>query len=69
MVAGALHPDRTERPWVPRYNILAISGEIREKTRYLLIKIYPRRWSEEFSQFMADFSPEASPVRPLEYLV
>ncbi len=67
IVAGALHPDRREKPWIPRYNIFEVSGELTDKTRLVRLRVYPRRWSEEFRQFMADFTPEAQDVRQLEF--
>ncbi len=67
IIAGALHPDRREKPWIPRYNILQISTEITERARILSINVYPRRWSEEFGLFMADYTPEAKEVRALQF--
>lgn len=68
IVSGALHPDRREKPWIPRYNIIAISGSIRGEDKSTTIKIFPRRWSEEFRQFMADFTPTGDPDRTIEFL-
>lgn len=66
IVSGALHPDRREKPWVPRYNIVELSGELTEQTTQITIRIYPRRWSDEFRQFMADYTPSAAPDRKHE---
>lgn len=65
--AGALQPDRRERPWSPRYNVLQFSGEAVEKGPRLTVRIYPRRWSEEFRQFMADYTPNAEEFRDYEF--
>jgi 3',5'-cyclic AMP phosphodiesterase CpdA len=65
--AGALQPDRREKPWTPRYNILQVSGELAGKSHRLKLSIYPRRWSDEFRVFMADFRPDASEVREYEF--
>jgi hypothetical protein len=67
VVAGALHPDRREKPWIPRYNILEISGELDQTTRMLSVKVHPRRWNEEFYQFMADYTPDAREIREYKF--
>lgn len=67
IVAGALHPDRREKPWVPRYNILQMSAEVLSSGKTLNIDIYPRRWSDEFRTFMADFAPNASEARHIAF--
>ena len=69
IISGALHPDRREQPWTPRYNIFEVSGELTgSSARLVSIRIYPRRWSHEFRQFMADYSPEAYDFRQHEFL-
>jgi hypothetical protein len=67
IIAGAFQPDRREAPWIPRYNVLEIAGELTDKARLLQIRVYPRRWSDEFRRFMADFTPDAADVRAFEF--
>lgn len=63
IAAGAIQPDRREQPWTPRYNIIQLTGEILEKARRVQIQIFPRRWNDEFRQFMADYTPDAAERR------
>ena len=67
LISGALQPDRRVPPWVPRYNVLQITGQLSDKENLLKVDIYPRRWSIEFRQFMADFTPEAVQQRHFEF--
>jgi predicted phosphodiesterase len=52
--AGAMHPDREEKEWRPRYNwiTLEVSGE--PTARVLNVKIFPRVLSEAEPKFVAD---------------
>lgn len=67
IAAGAVQPDRREKLWTPRYNILQISGEFVADAQRVVIRIYPRKWSEEFRTFIADFTPDAKDVREYEF--
>jgi predicted MPP superfamily phosphohydrolase len=43
MVAGAVHPERREPNWLPRYNFVEVDVEIRsDGARHLVVKVYPR---------------------------
>ncbi|QDU53000.1 metallophosphoesterase [Gimesia panareensis] len=53
LVAGAVHPDKRESNWVPRYNWISISIEV-DSSRKLKIRVYPRIWSEDKTQFQTD---------------
>lgn len=55
VIAGAFHPDRAEPQWLPRYSALAFSVVDDRRLRF---RVYPRRWTFESMQFMADFTPE-----------
>lgn len=55
LVAGAAHPSRAEKNWVPRYNALSVFVETSsDSKRRLCIKIYPRVWHENSHCFTAD---------------
>jgi hypothetical protein len=70
LASGALQPDPTEAQWLPRYNIIQVSGRIVDGgTHELLIAVFPRRWNSEFSCFMADFTPEREEARRQAYPV
>lgn len=54
--AGAVHPSRTEKAWLPRYNWISLRTATGGPERLLHVEIYPRVWSEERTGFMADFN-------------
>lgn len=64
LIAGAIHPDRRETQWQPRYAAIAITTI---DDRHLKLEIYPRRWSDEEFLFMADYNSQGKKVR--EYTV
>lgn len=49
--AGAVHPERREKEWIPRYNFIKISPESASSAR---ISIYPRVWHED--GFVPDYN-------------
>jgi hypothetical protein len=46
LVAGAVHPFRAERNWVPRYNCLSLEVEGTGNDRRLSVDVYARVWSQ-----------------------
>jgi predicted phosphodiesterase len=58
LTAGAVHPDRGEVNWQPRYNWLtmAVSGE--GDSRRLEVDVYPRVWTDDEVLFRADYNSE-----------
>ena len=56
IVAGAVHPDRRENAWRPRYNWIHVDVENTGGQRRLNIAVYPRIWSDENANFAADFN-------------
>lgn len=56
VVAGAVHPDRAEVGWRPRYNWLTVEVGGTAKERILAVKIFPRVWPEGGESFTADFT-------------
>jgi calcineurin-like phosphoesterase family protein len=55
--AGAMHPDRREPKWQPRYNILSI-GISRIEKRMLHVSISPRIWNDVEKIFTAEAGRE-----------
>ena len=56
VVAGAVHPDRREPKWRPRYNLIGFSVEAESNVRKLVVDHYPRVWGETEPKFGADFN-------------
>lgn len=57
IVAGATHPSRLEKSWIPRYNTITILVEVDENyKRRLHIRIYPRIWNEHKQVFSPDYN-------------
>ncbi|WP_434301400.1 metallophosphoesterase [Corallococcus exiguus] len=54
LVAGAMHPERRERDWVPTYNILEIS---RRDADHINLRLFQRRWHQSETCFVADRNP------------
>ena len=55
VAAGAVHPDRRERGWKPRYNwmTLAVAGQADQRT--LEVTVHPRVWGADDLKFVADY--------------
>ena len=66
VIAGALHPSRSESNWLPRYEALAISAR---DARHLSLRIYPRRWSTEELRFIGDYNSEGQDYRDYALVV
>ena len=54
LVAGAMHPDRRERSWVPTYNVLEIE---RRDSEHIGLRLYRRRWCQPETSFTAERDP------------
>lgn len=54
IVAGAVHPNRRERDWLPRYNLLSLVVSVGNE-RELYATIYPRIWSPDENKFKGDY--------------
>ena len=67
IIAGATHPDRKEKKWLPRYNVLSIHITNDGETRKLILEIYPRVWSEEDNIFKADYDSKGADVRSFSF--
>jgi hypothetical protein len=55
--SGALHPERDEAGWDPRYNIIQISVDGQGQDRRLLIYIFERQWQVAEKRFGAVLNP------------
>lgn len=60
LIAGAVHPDRREINWDPRYSFIAVRLDPEGR---LHIRVYPRRWTREETRFMGDFNSKGSDYR------
>lgn len=60
LIAGAVHPDRNEPNWQPRYTAICVTAL---NDAALGLRLYPRRWTAEESKFMADFNSEGHDYR------
>ncbi len=54
--AGAVHPSRREKNWLPRYNWLAVSVRTNDDDRQLEIKVHPRVWADAQAKYVADYA-------------
>ena len=57
VTAGAMHPDREERAWTPRYNFLLFEVTGSGADRNLVVEVTPRIWNETERRFVADREP------------
>jgi hypothetical protein len=60
LIAGAVHPDKHEVQWQPRYAAIAITTI---DDRHLKLEIFPRRWSSEEWTFIPDFNSKGKDIR------
>lgn len=63
IMAGAVHPDRSEGSWQPRYNYLRLSVEEIASERKLVVELWPRSWDDVNKVFRAEFDAKASDHR------
>jgi predicted phosphodiesterase len=54
VAAGAMHPDRGEPGWEPRYNFISLQARQDERGRKLRIDVHPRVWNDVAKQFVQD---------------
>jgi predicted phosphodiesterase len=70
ITAGATHPDRAEKQWQPRYNIIDI--DIRrdgDGARWFVVRVYSRVWDDAYQVFKADSVPEGGESRQYDFSV
>ena len=63
VMAGAVHPDRAEGGWQPRYNYLGLSVAANAGQRQLAVDLWPRSWDDINKVFKADFDASGSDHR------
>lgn len=65
ITAGAVHPERQEIKWEPRFNYLALFVQNEGGCRTLEIDVYPRVWKDRDTErgFSADFNSDGSDRR------
>lgn len=63
VTAGAIHPNRREPDWSPRYNVVSLNVSGTGDNRQLNVIIYPRIWSKEDGIFQGDYDAAGSDVR------
>jgi len=54
IASGAVHPDRSEDGWEPRYNFVRLEVRFEQDKRVLHVEIHPRIWSKSDKKFVAD---------------
>lgn len=59
LTAGATHPDRTERDWVPMYNIIEIR---RHDDDRIGVRLFQRRWHRTECRFVAEHEPKTEKI-------
>lgn len=64
--AGALHPNRGEANWEPRYNILCLEVIGQATNRKLRVEVYARVWKREDAQFGKDIDTGGTYPRVFE---
>ena len=52
--SGAMHPERGEQDWTPRYNVLTVHTETEDTDRKLVLRIFPRTWDSDSMRFTQD---------------
>lgn len=54
ITAGAVHPERGQRDWEPRYNLLRLAVEEKDGARQLHVQVLQRRFSAQQQRFVSD---------------
>lgn len=60
---GAVHPDRNEGKWEPRYNFLGLSVVTQAEQRHLRVELWPRIWDDVNKVFKAEYDDKGSDRR------
>lgn len=55
LTAGATHPDRIEREWIPMYNVIEI---MRHDDDRIGVRLFQRRWYQTDCRFVAEHDPD-----------
>ncbi len=66
VMAGAVHPERNEGRWEPRYNFLGLSVGGSAAHRHLAVDVWPRVWDDVQKVFKGDLDSNGSDRRHYE---
>lgn len=64
LVAGAVHPDRQEGNWDPRYAILSFRLASADR---LVLRVFPRKWTKEERMFIGDCNSARQDYRDADF--
>lgn len=64
--AGALHPNRKEEGWHPRYNILCLEVRGESPNRKLVVEVYQRGWKPADTNFGKEVDGDGRYPKPFE---
>ena len=67
--SGAVHPERNENSWEPRYNIIGLSIVKEHEDKYLKVKIWERIWDKTDKIFKAKYSDSGRKFRNFDLLL
>jgi len=54
LYAGAMHPSRAERAWLPRYNVIILSVVDSNQDRLLTVELWAQAWNDKAKRFESD---------------
>jgi hypothetical protein len=63
ITAGAVHPDRKEPAWQPRYNYLAMSVDAGNENRQLSLVVFSRVWDDMEKRFVGETGGDGKDFR------
>lgn len=52
--SGAMHPERGELGWEPRYNLISLDVSKNDSKRSLRVQVNPRVWNDDAKEFLLD---------------
>lgn len=62
LYAGAVHPNRGEDGWVPRYNLIRLTTEFRDDTEFFQVQVWVRAWTKnKMFESDAEFCKDGQP--------
>jgi len=67
ITAGAVHPSRKEKNWLPRYNFIQIWSTREDERNSVHFRIYPRVWKG--TKFVPDFADSGEEFEEFKYVI
>lgn len=58
--AGAVHPDRNDIFWEPRYNVIELDIDINDSNKFLHVRLWKRIWKRDTQKFSSECTEEGS---------